>query len=239
MTKSTNFKINDTEYFLKPLTAGQRAQSRSIYNRAFHQARKDGCYLRAKLIDEAKESGVWGEEKSKRVEEIEAEMAAINKTLDEGGVELDEAKKQALQMIMLRSEMVNMNMEFTIIDAHTAERQAESAQEDYEVSVMLHCVATGKPYCTSLDDFYAKDYDEVIQAAITTKNMGDHITNKEFLSELPEYKFLKEFGFMDDEFRLIGEESESDGAEADKPKERKPFLSNGKPVKPKKEPVSG
>lgn len=226
----TEFSVDGKTYELRTVAAGQRAEARSVYNRAFHRARKDGCFLRSQLLEEARKAGIWNEEKERELAKIEADMAAITKVLDEGGIELEAAKEKAMELIGLRSRMIQINMEYAAIDAHTAERQAEAAQEEFELSQTIF--VDGKPYCSSLDDFYSKESDPVIIAAMAKRSMLANNLNEAFLAELPEYKFLQEFGFMDSDFRLIGE---SQGEEP--PKERKPFLKDGKPLQDKSAPV--
>jgi len=167
----------------------ERQEGKRVYNQTFREAVKSGAWLRAQINELAKETGIWNESKEARLSEINAEMVRLEKKLEAGGYELEEAKKDALEMKALREESFSLSLEFATLLQHTAEGQAQSVENDYMVYLCLKDM-NGKRYCSSFDDYMQKkDADDLIVASALIRYSYD----VDFYDKLPEVKFMNKF----------------------------------------------
>jgi len=192
--KTIEFEIKNEDgsavtYKVESPSVKERQEGRRVYNQTFREAIKSGAWLRAQIGELAKETGIWNEEKELRVNEINAEMVRLEKKLEAGGYELEEAKKDALEMQKLRDESFKLSLEFAALLQHTAEGQAQSVENDYMVYLCLKD-ASGKRYCASYDDYLQKkDADDVVVANALIRYSYD----VDFYEKLPEVKFMNKF----------------------------------------------
>lgn len=205
----------DVDYEVRMPTAVQRREGRRLYNKTLAECLKDGCILRAQVEDFAIKQGLWSEEKQAKVKALREELSSKARILEEGGIELEEAKKVAESMREIRSDLMELNFKLNEVATLSAEVQAENEEINYLISVCVF--KAGKPYFKSLDDYLQKVGEDPVAtvASLQFQYMWYGMDNNVSDSYI-ENQFLKEFGFEKDE------EPEQ--------KERKPFLKDGKPV---------
>lgn len=218
-----DFVVNDVTYKIKRPTATQRYEAQRIYNRTLNQAIADGCMVKEQVQKFAEERGIITPEKDAEIEALRKQIIDLEKQLDQGGVELEVAKEWALKLRELRADLLVKSLVLAQLLSNTAERQAEIARDEYIISVVI-CNQHGVPVCKNFDDFLARRDDPVIMAGEDKFLEVNNGISYDFVKDLPENKFLLEYGFMDDNFRM------SDDPEPEKPPEKKPFLKNGEPV---------
>lgn len=230
------FEIDGKEYGVVKPNGRQIRESKKIFNKVFANAVRDGAFLRANIRKLAEEHGIWNKEQENKLAAIRAEIDKYVKILDNGGIELGEARKYAIKINELRTQVLDLINILNDLDQMTAEGQAMDESRNYLISQCIVYKDTKKPYCISVDDFYAKEDDPVVITGVVKYVSAENKESIEILQSLPEIKFLKEFKFMDDNYNYINESGEvvdSDGnpiSVQEEKVERKPFLKDGKPV---------
>jgi len=198
--------VNGDELIVKKPTLRTMREGKKVYNRAFNDALQSKAPVRARLDDLLREQGLWNDEKQIKYDTIKKEMLDLEVALAKGGVRLVDAKNMAMQMIKLRSEMRDLISERTRLDNHTAEGQAENAQFDYFVSACLvYKNNEDKPFFADLED-YLNSSDPVAFKAATNLSSMIYGLDPDYESKLPEYKFLRKFGFVDEKLRFINKD---------------------------------
>ena len=263
---TVRFNDEDVELKVTKPTYLQKAESEKIRNVRFRDALKSGASLKSELKNELRERGQWSNEIEGEIKILEEKVDEAVRKLNEGGFEIEEAKELAFKIPNWRFEMINLLTPYADAVNYTAEGQADNAAFDYIVSCCAVYNSNGKPFFNSYED-YCERKEEGYAYTIASKVheiVNGGISESTF-SSLPEYQFLREFGFVDeklrrvdekgrlidDEGRLISEDGSlinKEGKKVDrygnligddgKPiLKRKPFLKDGKPVDGK--PVDG
>jgi hypothetical protein len=201
-------KIDDVEVELKVVkpTSAQRAESEKIKSKKFRAAIENGDYLKGELKNILRKRGQWSDESETELKELEKKVDDGCRRLNEGGFELDEAKKLAYDISSWRIQMVNLLSVYADATDLTAEGQADNAAFDYLVSVCAVYNDSGKPFFESYDDYLSRkeeDYSFSIASKVNEVLNGGF--DESVFASLPEYQFLKEYGFIDEKLRRIDE----------------------------------
>jgi len=226
----------DVEFKVKKPNGPQKREGQSVYVRTFKENLKAGAMIKAQLETYLRENGIWGEEQEMQYQTLQREVRDNLQKLEEGGFDIKKARKLAIATQKKRGEMVELIFNKSQLEDNTAEGQANNMRFNYYVSCCLVYNTTGKPYFSSLDDYLEKS--ETLVANRGAQELASLLYDySDNIRTLPENEFLVEFGFADDELRLINENEEFvDEAgkvikvEEVKKVERKPFTKNGKPV---------
>ena len=158
-------------------------QAQLAYNKAFRAALESGALLRQKLDSYMREQEIWDDNKEKQYQDLIEKLNENEKTLAEGGIKLSEGKEAAIEMRVNREEFRNLISERTAMDGNTAEGQADNARFNHLVYLSIVDEKTGKPFFELARMMYDLDpnYDK----------------------NLPENEFLSDYGFVNDDLRLI------------------------------------
>lgn len=181
--------------------------ARKIENSTFKVAFESGSYLRSELNDKLEELGAWGPEKEAKFSSLKQELLDAERRLDAGGFKVSEARDLALEMIRLRGEIRNLISNRTSLDTRTAEGQADNAKFNSLVaSCLVYKDNESNAFYADLADYLVHGNDDIaIQAAnqlYSIMNGGDsNLENK-----LPEYRFLRQFKFVDEKLRLVNKD---------------------------------
>lgn len=210
---STLIDGKDTDFNVKQPNLVQQREAQKIYNQSFSDAVKSGSIVRARLDDLLKEQGLWDDNKEARFAAIQQEISNNEKILAVGGISLNQAKSIALEMKELREELKKLISVKTNLDTHTAEGQADNARFNYLVSASLVYKDSNKSYFKNYEDYINRSSETVaiLGAQILAAMM--YGLDSEFERKLPENKFLLDYKFIDDQFRLINKEGKFVDAE--------------------------
>lgn len=221
MTKDSDrtFEVDKKKYSIVEPNGKQLREARKIYTRELTNCINENLLLRQNIVDVAVKKGIWSDEKEAEVRTIANKMDELTKTLENGGIELEDAKNNAMELINLRQKIMDIKSPLNELDSITAESIAESIRTDFLIS---ECILDegGKRCFKNLDDFYEKQNTPIAIVGSLKFNMLMYGL-VDIYDNLPEYKFLKEFNFINDDGEDITEEV--------KP-EKKPFLKDGKPI---------
>lgn len=204
--KTKDENNNVIELAVKRPDADTAKKLQKVYNTTFKEALDSGAILKAKVESVARSQNVWDDEKEQSFQKLQKELFALELKLAKGGIKKSEAKSLAMRMRDIRLEMRSLTSDRNSIEQNTAESQAENARFNYSIA---YCTfyndgpQEGKLYFKDYDDFLAKvDKDAAIDAAkyigLLTFNLDPN-----FESNLPENKFLKQFGYINDECKLV------------------------------------
>lgn len=222
-----------TYYVAKP-GANDEARAKLQQSRTFNEALENGACLRVQLNKVLKHKKIWDEEDDSEIESISNKIQDNLGKLDEGGIEVLDARKLAIETNNLRMQMIN---KISILNEHkslTAEGQADDAYFDTLVSCCCFN-EDGTKVFKSYEDYISKSKEDY--AAELARKVSEVIYgNLDYIKDLPENKFLSEYGFINENMEYINEFGELVNSlyekiipEEKKP-EKKPFLKNGQPV---------
>ena len=202
---TVNVDGKDVEIKVRKPTLQDHREAKKVYNRAFKDAIASGCMLAACLDNEMKKQGFWSDQKDMEFKTLAKEIAILEDKLDKGGIKLSEAKTIALEIGDKRNDLMLMLSERNALEAATAESQAENERLNYLVSACLVYNSNGKPYFSSYDEFLnSTSHPVAVQGVDQYLKLMHPIEDK--LADLPENKFLKQFGFIDDKYRLVNKQ---------------------------------
>lgn len=200
--KKTFTTKEGVELAVRQPTSEERTRGKIEYNKAVKRAIEEGHILRAKLEDYVTKQGLWNDEMESKDKELLESIDKATRKLRGGNMTLSEAKKLCFEIMDLRSERLSHIAVKSNLDNITAEAFGEQAQFDYLVSVCTVYNDTGKPYFKDVDDY--KNRSTTPEAFEAANNLSVLLYNIQAYQEsLPENKFLKKFGFVDEKYRLI------------------------------------
>lgn len=221
--KTAEFTINkddkDVLFMVRIPSTNDQKEASKIYNQTFSDAIKTKAVIRAKIDELLEEQGLWDDSKQQQLSKLQSEILERERILAKGGIPLNQARKVALEIKKIRSEVRDLISVKTSLDNITAEGQADNARFNYLVSVCTVYKDNNQPYFNSMEDYSNKSFDSVaIKAAQTLANMMYGLDN-DYEANLPENKFLKQYKFIDSKLRLINKDGkliDEDGRLIDK-----------------------
>lgn len=248
----------EKKYFIAKPGAKQESQAKLESNKKFREALGSQAYFREELNKVLIERGIWTEAEDKQLQEYQEKIAENIRILDEeGGIELEEAKKLAMETRKYRLAQILLSHKLREHDAYTVEGQCDNAYFDTLVALCSYD-EEGNRLFKSYEDYLDKAGEEYAVACAKELSKLLYGLEDNWEKELPENKFLIEYKFVDEDLNYIdsqGRKVDSEGRLIDdngryineegkfidihgnlvdengkKVKEKKPFLVNGNPV---------
>lgn len=215
MKKELKYTVDGQEkvlFVVKP-TSKQLSEAQLYSSRVFAKLINDKdengkptALLRDKLSTYMRDVGLWDDEKEQELKDIQKKILENEKLLAKGGIKLSVAKNLALENRKLRLEQIRMLAKTTELDSFTAEGAAENARFDYLVSVCLLDEDGDKLY-SSVEDYKENgNAEHIYRAASELASMLNTGVDTKWEENLPENKFLKKYGFIDDKLRLVNKD---------------------------------
>lgn len=228
--------IGDKTYYVAKPTAPDEGKAKLQQSKTFSQALENGACLKVQLNKVLKQRKIWDEEDDKEIEELTEKLAENLNKLEEGGFDIMEARKLAIETYRLRMAVVAKGAVLREHNSLTAEGQADDAYFDTLVACCCYN-EDGTKVFKNYEDYINKSEEEY--AVLLAQELSKIIYgNLDYIKELPENQFLQEFGFINDNLEYIDEngnrvnddyEPVVEENKEEKPK-RKPFLKNGEPI---------
>lgn len=181
-------------------------EATKIYNTAFSNAIASKAIVRARLDDFLEQQGLWNQEKQAKFTSMQEELLQHERVLAKGDrrLKLSDAKDIALKMKRLRNELRDLISVRGELDGNTAEGQADNAKFNYLVYACLVYNDRDELYYPSYEAYLNATGNDTVSFLAAQKfanlQMGLD-TSRE--AQLPENKFLKQFGFIDERLRLV------------------------------------
>ena len=204
---SDTFKVTkdgqEVELTVKAPSPKNQRESQKIYNRAFSDAISSGSIIRARLDGVMKDQGLWNDEKEKEYQTIQKLILDKERILAKGGISLEQAKREALEMQKHRNKLKELISTRTTLDSHTAEGQADNARFNFLVSCCVVYKESNKPYFSGYEDYISRALEPA--AIIGAQKLANMVygLDDDFEKNLPENKFLQKYKFVDKDLRLI------------------------------------
>ena len=184
----------------------QQQEAMKVGNRTFYDAVNSGALLRVQLMDIMRDRNLWNDAKQKEYSILEQKILDGKSKLDKGGFKLGEAKELALQMRKWRNTLIDMKNAESQLANETAEGQADNASFNYLVSA---CVVyndserNGQPVFNGLDDYLNRSTSEFALRSARCLAALAYGVRSDIEKQLPENEFLLNYGFVDNELRLV------------------------------------
>jgi hypothetical protein len=213
------FKDGDKEVELKVKrpTVPQQKEAEKIYRKAFKAALDNGDYLRVTLDDRLRKAGLWNDDKQAEYNLLVAQVIDTERKLAQSHMKLSEARKLVDENLERRGKLQDLIAGRIHLDSVTAEAQGENEKFNYLVSACTVYSNNDKPYFKSYEDYLANATGEAAVLAATELAKMLHNYDENADKNLPEYKFLKKWGFVDEKLRYIkdGKLVDKDGRPVD------------------------
>lgn len=198
------FEVKGEAYKIRKPTGQEYREAKKVYNRAFNDAIASKSPLKARVNSILTEQGLWGPEKQAELEAIGQEIADKTFQLQAGGMKLTEARKIAIEISKLRVKSQALAVPIVMFNQQTAEGQADNARFDYLFSVCL-VYLDGRQYFNSLEDYLNTSNDDEV-VGVAARKFAEEFYGHSDDSDLPENEFLREYKFVDENYRLINKD---------------------------------
>lgn len=203
-----------TDVVIKPISSNALVKSQFVYNSSFKEALENGCLLKNKLFDYMKEQGLWDEKKDDEYKDLLTELSGLDRQLNSGkdadGKKLSVTQGQSIAMELheKRSDLIKLTREKSSLDASTAESVADQAKFNFLLTKCVYDYKTQKPIYSNVDE-YLEVGDNIDSLEIAQKFAEIFYgVDPDHEKTLTEFKFLKRFGFIDDEGNFINKEGQ-------------------------------
>lgn len=162
-----------------------------------------------------KESGTWTDEDEEKVKSIQKEIAETLAEIRRGGKKVTEGRALAIKVMDKRKEMVRVMAKRQVLDDVTIESFAENEKLDYLIYVSTVYADSGDDYWDSFEDMKNDKFSDAYKQASGLAMQIFYDIDPEFEKNLPENKWLKKYGFVDEDLNYVdrktGEKVDRDG----------------------------
>lgn len=203
--KNRDFKVfnkdKEIELTIKNPGLKDREEAESIRIKTWNRAIADGAPFAENLDNVLRKQGLWTDAKQEKLNSYREELAEIFDRLDKGGIKLSDAKKDALRARELRNKINEISLDRVKYSSTTVEGLSSDKEFQYLISCMVY-------YKNEPNKRYYKDYNDYLNRA---GDLDSYLISGKVAEILyggsednwAENKFLKEQGFVDDQYRLI------------------------------------
>lgn len=189
---------------IKPSPAVWQEATR-VFNQTWSKSLKDGLLLREAIEPYLKEQGLWDDEKEAQLQDFVKQISALEKKLSAGKMKKSEGREISLKLWDLRNEMRDLISRKTLIENNSVQSQAENARFNYLVSTCTVYNETGDKVFSSLEDYLEQDEEWAFAAGSQMSNLLYNL-DPDYEKNLPENKFLKKFGYVNEDLSLVDEQ---------------------------------
>lgn len=152
------------------------------------------------------DKGIWSSEDSEKAADLQKKNDEALDKLRQGNMKLLDARQVCIDITARRYKMVTLMQKRQLYDATTLEAQGEKERQDY---LIYACTLTeeGEKYWTSFDTFKEDTDSEAYEKAAVTFYKMLHGEDNEFEKRMPEIRWLKKWGFVDENLNYVDRES--------------------------------
>jgi hypothetical protein len=172
--------------------------------------------LRSQLETFLRENGIWTDEDEKKMLKLHKELEEKLKKLSKGGMKVKgEGRPLAISVMDTRKEIVKIRGKRQVFDDITIESISENERVDYLIYSCTVYAKDGNNYWDSFEDMKNDKTSEAYRKASVLLLEMIYNISPEFEKNLPENKWLKKYGFIDEELNYVdsktGEKVDRDG----------------------------
>lgn len=198
----TKFEIGDKSYFIK-MGPQAIAEAKKVHNKAFREALEDGALLRKSLMNHMRDQGVWDDRKEEAYQAFIKQIGELEYQLASGKMKVTEGRALAIKLSKVRQEFRNLISERNIMDANSAEGQADNARFNCLLVKSVFDYITQKPVYDSVEAYIDNGSDDVSIAIAGKFANFLYGVDEDYDKNLVENKFFKRFSLVDSEGRFI------------------------------------
>lgn len=191
---------------VKRPSADEQKELNKVYNIAYSEALESKAPLRAKVESIARSQKVWDDDKEAEYRKLNKELNGLEMKLAAGGnagLTKASAKTLALRMRELRALITELMADRNAIDANTVENQAEAKKFSHAVAICTINPDTGDKYFKNYEDYIERQAEKAAVDAAKNLALLSYGLDPNYENALPENKFLKDYGFVDEKLRLV------------------------------------
>jgi hypothetical protein len=198
----SKFEIGDKSYFIK-MGPQAIADAKKVHNKAFREALEDGALLRKSLMNHMRDQGVWDDRKEEAYQAFIKQISELEYKLSSGKMKVSEGRSLAIELSRVRGEFRNLISERNIMDANSAEGQADNARFNCLLVKSVFDYITQKPVYASVEAYVENGSDEVSLTIAGKFANFLYGVDEDYDKNLVENKFLKRFSLVDSEGRFL------------------------------------
>lgn len=164
----------------------------------------DGLLLRAQLDKFLRDAGLYTDDDIKVISDLSDKIAEYEKKLTDGGVKKSEGRTIAIELRRARYNLLLLLAKRMEYDKNTIEHFSENARINYIIVKSL-LDENGAPIFKNVEDYEFDEtgLKEALDLPIRKIASMSSVYDTDYESKLVENKFLKKYGFCNDEFDLI------------------------------------
>lgn len=159
--------------------------------------------LRQELDTFLREAKVWTQDDEKHVRTLQEEVDSLLKQVANGGRRVSEGRELCIKVMDKRKDIVRIMQKRQVFDDATIESNAENDKNDYIVYICTVYSDSGKNYWNSLEDMKNDKLSDAYRKASVAALEFIFNYNPEFEKRLPENRWLKKYGFIDDNLNYV------------------------------------
>lgn len=159
--------------------------------------------LRRDLDKFLKDGGFWTDEDEKNIDGLQRDIDILLTKMKKGGSKLSDGRKWAIQTMDKRREIVRIMDKKRLFDDSTVEAMAENEKNDYLIYCSTVYVSNGDRYWMSFEDMKNDKLSNTYRKASVAAYEVFYNINPELEKNLPENKWLKRYGFIDDDLNYV------------------------------------
>jgi hypothetical protein len=177
-----------------------------LRSKTWSDCTSEGIPTKKQVLELMVERGEWDVEKQNLENKLGLEIVELERKLycgeDGKKPKLSEGREIAIQIRQKRFQLRNLISQKIALEEHSAENLADNARFDFLVA---HCsfYKNGTPIYSSFDEYNKQSADEIAFAAASLLGKMMYNIDNNFEANLPENKFLKKFGLVNDKLSLI------------------------------------
>jgi hypothetical protein len=180
----------------------EESKAKAVGARAFKQALDNGAILKDELENVLIKRGIWSVEQQKKLLELSNQIQNNLLAIKKGGIKKSEARKLAIEVRTLRNKQILLLADRNKYEDLTVENQVENAQFDCLVALCTYD-EEGNLIYKSIDDYRNRSSSKLANDAASALGKIRYGLDPEYYHNLPENKFLKQHGFINDELELV------------------------------------
>jgi len=197
------FEVNGVKYAVVRPNIEKLTAANKLRRETFNSELQAGSLIRDQLEEELRKRSLWSDDREARYQQLRKEVVDMEYQLASGGIKLSQAKEIALKMKSSRTEMVELLSSRSDLDSNTCEGRADAARFNYLFANCLVYEEDSKPFFEKGLTGYLLNQDNPVAVAGATEFFYLISDTEDIDERLPENKFLKQFNFVDSEYRLV------------------------------------
>lgn len=182
---------------LEDIEASDRVYAAKIAS-LIREDKKKKLLLRSELDTFLRDSGVWTKTDEDKVFKLRKDIDTLLGELRKGGKKLTDGRTAAIAVMDKRNEIFTLMRKRQIFDDATIESVAENEKAEYFIYACTVYSETGDNYWSSFEDMKNDRASEVYRKASELTLEVVFGNDPDLEKKLPENKWLKKYGFIDE-----------------------------------------